>query len=241
MKTVNEVSKLTGVSIRTLHYYDEIGLLKPSDVTESGYRLYDDTALERLQSILLFRELQFPLKEIKKILDSPDFDSSDALKTQIELLELQKERLEKIISFAREVKEKGVINMSFNAFDKTKIDEYSEKARLKWGNTAAYREFEEKSKNKNESQVKADSEGLMQIFERFGKIIGTSPESSEAQALVSELQSFITDHYYTCNNEILAGLGIMYSTEGEMKQNIDNAGGKGTADFAAAAIAFYCK
>lgn len=91
MRTVNEVSKLTGVSIRTLHYYDTIGLLKPTDVTESGYRLYDDIALERLQSILLFRELGFPLKEIKVILDSPDFDRSKALEQQITLLEMKRE------------------------------------------------------------------------------------------------------------------------------------------------------
>ena len=87
MKTVNEVSKLTGVSVRTLHHYDAIGLLKPTQVTAAGYRLYDDTALARLQTILLFRELQFPLKEIKSILDSPDFDREQALQQQIGLLE----------------------------------------------------------------------------------------------------------------------------------------------------------
>ena len=86
MRTVKEVSRLTGVSVRTLHYYDAIGLLKPAEVTEAGYRLYDDTALGRLQNILLFRELQFPLKEIKAILDSRDFDPSEALAQQIKLL-----------------------------------------------------------------------------------------------------------------------------------------------------------
>ena len=79
MRTVKEVSKLTGVSVRTLHHYDAIGLLKPTAVTQAGYRLYDDEALGRLQSILLFRELQFPLKEIQAILDSPGFDRSQAL------------------------------------------------------------------------------------------------------------------------------------------------------------------
>ena len=86
MKTVNEVSKITGVSVRTLHHYDAIGLLRPTAVTEAGYRLYDDKALGRLQTILLFRQLQFPLKEIKKILDSPHFDPHDALAQQIDLL-----------------------------------------------------------------------------------------------------------------------------------------------------------
>ena len=93
MKTVNEVSKLTGISVRTLHHYDEIGLLKPTSITDAGYRLYDDIALERLQHILLFRELQFPLKDIKKILDSSDFDRNKALEQQIELLTMKKEHL----------------------------------------------------------------------------------------------------------------------------------------------------
>ena len=91
MMTVNEVSKLTGVSIRTLQYYDTIGLLKPIEYTESGYRLYDDTSLERLQQILLFKELEFPLKEIKKIIDAPNFDRNKALEQQIDLLTMKKE------------------------------------------------------------------------------------------------------------------------------------------------------
>ena len=89
MKTVKEISKITGVSVRTLHHYDAIGLLKPTAKTPAGYRLYDDTALERLQQILLFRELQFPLKEIQSILDSPSFNPAQALEQQIHLLELQ--------------------------------------------------------------------------------------------------------------------------------------------------------
>ena len=103
MMTVNEVSKLAGVSIRTLQYYDSIGLLKPPEYTESGYRLYDDAAMERLQQILLFRELEFPLKEIREILDAPNFDRSKALEQQIELLTLKKEHLENLINFASEV------------------------------------------------------------------------------------------------------------------------------------------
>ena len=104
MRTVKEVSKLTGVSIRTLHYYDTIGLLQPTTTTEAGYRLYDDTALERLQNIMLFRELEFPLKEIKQILDSPDFDRKKALEQQIQLLTLKKEHLENLITFACGIK-----------------------------------------------------------------------------------------------------------------------------------------
>ena len=103
MKTVKEVSRITGVSVRTLHHYDAIGLLKPTQVTEAGYRLYDDSALARMQSILLFRQLQFPLKEIKKILDSPVFDPMEALSQQVHLLEMQRDHLEQLISHAREI------------------------------------------------------------------------------------------------------------------------------------------
>lgn len=153
MRTVNEVSKLTGVSIRTLHYYDKIGLLHPSKVTEAGYRLYDDTALERLQQILLFRELEFPLKEIREILDSDRFDRNKALEQQIKLLTLKKEHLENLIRFARGIKRTGVKSMDFNVFDTKKIDEYSKKAKEQWGRTEAYQEFEQKNSEKSSEEM----------------------------------------------------------------------------------------
>ena len=107
MMTVHEVSERTGVSIRALQYYDRIGLLPPAEYTEAGYRLYDDTALETLQQILLYRALEFPLRDIRNILQSPGFDRSRALDQQIELLEMKKEHLENLIEFARGIREKG--------------------------------------------------------------------------------------------------------------------------------------
>ena len=128
MKTVQQVSKLTGVSVRTLHHYDQIGLLKPTKITEAGYRLYDDRALQRLQSILFFRELEFPLQDIKKILDSPNFDPMDALNAQIRLLQLRRDHLEELISHALQIQETGVIDMNFKPFDKTELDTYAAEA-----------------------------------------------------------------------------------------------------------------
>ena len=155
MKTVQQVSKLTGVSVRTLHHYDAIGLLKPTRVTEAGYRLYDEEALKRLQTILLFRELEFPLKEIKQILDSPGFDRQKALEQQIELLTLKKEHLENLILFARGIYGIGVRTIDFSAFDTRKLDEYAKRAKETWKDTDAYKEFEEKTsaaeKNLSES------------------------------------------------------------------------------------------
>ena len=146
---VHKVAKLTGVTARTLHYYDEIGLLKPAAITEAGYRMYDDTALGRLQNILLFRELQFPLKEIKVILDSPDFDPQEALAQQIKLLELQYKHIGELIAFIREIQNKGAAAMNFDVFDKSEIEKYEAEVKARWGNTKAYQEYREKDIARN--------------------------------------------------------------------------------------------
>ena len=231
MKTVKEISRLTGISVRTLHYYDEINLLRPTQITDAGYRLYDDTALERLHSILLFRELQFPLKEIKDILDNPNFDTKSALNKQIELLELQKKRLDKIINSAREILNKGVNHMSFSSFDKTELEKYTDEAKKKWGHTDAYKEYEQ---NHSDSVDKTDE--FMQIFVKIGKIKHLSPDCDESQKLIKKLQNFITENYYTCTDEMLNQLGQMYIADERFKNNIDKAGGIGTAEFTAKAI-----
>ncbi|MEO2239436.1 MerR family transcriptional regulator [Dorea sp. YH-dor226] len=239
MRTVHEVSKLTGVSVRTLHYYDAIDLLKPAKVTEAGYRLYDDTALGRLQSILLFRELRFPLKEIREILDSPNFNPAEALEQQITLLELQKKHIEKLIAFAREIQEKGVYKMEFDAFDKSEWNQYAEEVKERWGQTRAYEECEEKMKEKTENEVRDTADQMMEIFAEIGKLQHLSPEDNRVQEKIETLQSFISEHYYTCTKEILSGLGQMYVGDERMKRNIDKAGGDGTAEFAAQAIEIF--
>ena len=241
MKTVAQVSKLTGVSVRTLHHYDQIGLLKPSKVTEAGYRLYDDTSLQRLHAILLLRELQFPLKDIRAILDAPGFDPMAALQQQIELLELQRQHLTDLIEHARQIQKTGVIPMDFSSFDTEKIDRYAAEAKEKWGKTEAYKEFENKTAGQSNAQMRSTGDKLMDIFKEFGAIRHSSPACAEAQALVAKLQSFITDNYYTCTKQILFGLGQMYAAGDEMNENIDKAGGEGTGAFARDAITIYCK
>ena len=241
MKTVTEVSRLTGVSVRTLHHYDAIGLLKPAQVTNAGYRLYDDDSLRRLQSILLFRELQFPLKEITKILNSPEFDPIAALEQQINLLELQRKHLGDLISHARKIQETGVLSMNFSTFDTSEMDEYAAEAKAMWGETEAYREFQQKTTDLSSTQMKSTGDALMDIFAGFSAIRHLSPASAEAQAMVAKLQGFITDHYYTCTNKILRGLGQMYIAGDSMTENIDKVGGKGTAQFVHQAIESYCK
>ena len=241
MKTVKEVSLLTGVSVRTLHHYDAIGLLKPTRVTEAGYRLYDDTALRRLQTILLFRQLQFPLKEIRDILDSPGFDPMEALTQQIHLLELQRKHLDNLISHARKIQTTGVFSMDFSTFDTTELDQYTAEAKARWGKTKAWQEYEQKAAGQTAEQKQSTGDALMEIFARFGKIRHLSPESQEAQELVASLQDFITRHYYTCTKPILQGLGQLYIAGDSMTENIDKAGGEGTARFAHDAIEFFCR
>ena len=236
MKTVHEVSQISGVSVRTLHHYDAIGLLRPTAVTEAGYQLYDDTALARLQSILLFRELAFPLKEIKQIMDDPQFDQATALEQQIRLLELQQERLSRLIGLARETMKTGVTHMDFTAFDNSKLEQYAAEVKERWGNTDAYQE----SAQRPAAEQKDAAAGLMAQFARMGRLRTGDPAGQEAQAAVRELQEFITKHFYTCTPEILAGLGQMYTADDRFRASIDAAGGEGTADFAGKAIAVYC-
>lgn len=240
MKTVKEVSHLTGVSVRTLHHYDAIGLLKPSHLTEAGYRLYDDGALERLQTILMLRQLDFPLKEIRAILDAPAFDPVEALDDQIRLLELQRERLDRMIRHARTIQKTGVMKMDFSPFDSREMDRYARAAKEKWGRTDAYREFEQKTAGASARELQASGDGLMDIFARMGLLRQGDPAGVEAQKLVEELQRYITEHYYTCTKQILRGLGQMYIAGDAMTENIDRAGGDGTAEFAHRAIEVYC-
>lgn len=238
--TVHEVSKISGVSIRALHHYDRIGLLPATEVTGAGYRLYDDAALERLQHILLFKSLEFSLKEIREILDSPDFDRSKALEQQIHLLELRKEHLQNLIDLAWGIKAIGVKKMSFEAFDTRKIDEYAAEAKASWGKTDAYKEFEQKSAGRSKEEQQKLNVQMMEIFAEFGKMKEGKPDSVEAVGLARKLQEFITEHFYTCTDKILLGLGAMYTGGGDLTSNIDKVGGEGTAAFANEAIRALC-
>lgn len=235
MMTVNEVAKLTGVSVRALHHYDELGLLKPVRLTEAGYRLYDEESLSRLQSILLFKELQFPLKEIARILDSPDFDKTRALEQQIKLLQMRKEHLENLILLAKGLKMKGTKFMDFKAFDTKKIDEYAAQAKASWGKTEAWQEYEQKSKGRGRD---AEADLGKRLMDLMGDIVKKgAPEKAFDE--VKALQDFITAHYYTCTDQIFRSLGQMYAGGGDMTENIDKAWGEGAGSFCHEAIEAY--
>lgn len=240
---ISEVAKLTGVTVRTLHYYDEIGLLKPSQVTEAGYRVYDESDLAVLQQILFFRELDFPLEDIRKIMQHPAYEQESALRKQKELLMQKRSRLDGLIALVDKTL-KGEHDMSFRQFDTTQIEEtrkkYAEEAKQRWGATAAYAEYEKKASHRSDTQQKMlEGEGAM-ILSEFGRNRFLAPDSAEAQALVKRWQEYITAHYYTCTKEILSCLGQMYIGDERFTQNIDEYGA-GTAAFMAEAIAVYTR
>lgn len=240
---INEVAKLTGVTVRTLQYYDEIDLLKPSEVTEAGYRLYDENVLVKLQQILFFKELDFSLVQIKDIMTNPAFDKEEALKNQKELFIKKRERIDKIIALIDNTIE-GRGNMSFKEFDMTDIEKmkkkYAQEVKDRWGNTDAYIESEKKSKNYGKDQWQEINQESEDILKAFAENMDKDPGCKEVQKLVKQWQDFITARFYNCTNEILQGLGLMYVEDERFKKNIDR-NGDGTAEFISKAIAIYCK
>ena len=238
--TVGEVSALTGVSIRALRHYDRIGLLPPAAVSEAGYRLYDESSLERLSAILIFRELQFPLKDIRAILDSPVYERNRALDQQIELLRLKAEHLENLIDLAKGIKLLGVKYMNFTAFDTQKIDEYARQAKASYGQTAEYKEYMQKSAGRTREEEKQVGMELMALLAAFGGMLDMDPASEIPQAQVAKVKAFITENMYACSDGILRNLGRMYAGAESMRDNIDAAGGPGTAEYAHRAIEAWC-
>lgn len=241
MRTVKDVSKLTGVSVRTLHYYDAIGLLTPTKVTDAGYRMYDNTALSRLQSILLFRELQFPLKEIKEFLDSPDFNQEETIAQQIKLLELQYKHIGELISFAREIQTKGVKTMNFEVFDTNEIEQYKAEVKSKWGNSKAYQEYKQRVVSHSEHNDSKFVNEIMSLFTDLGAMKQLPPTDKAVQEKIATLQAYINENFYTCSNGILKELSEMYVCDARFKKNIDRFGGEGTAKFVREAIFVYCE
>ena len=239
---ISEVAKLSGITVRTLHYYDEIGLLKPNKITEAGYRVYSNEDLETLQQILFFRELDFQLNEIKEIMMNPNYDKNKALNKHKELLIEKRERLDGLINLIDKTI-KGDNNMSFKEFDNSKIEEnknkYAEEVKNRWGNTDAYKEYEKKTKSYDKNAWNTINEDMAKILKEFADNRNEDPNSDIAQELVEKWRMYITSNFYNCTKEILSGLGLMYTSDERFKKNIDQYG-EGTAEFMAKAIEIYC-
>lgn len=247
MYMINEISRLTGVSIRRLHHYDEIGLLVPSKRTEANYRMYSEEDVERLYQILLFKELDFPLQEIKRLLDDEEFDKQKALVMQRELIVEKKNRLENIIeSIDSRIENLGGKTMSkkdFKAFNYEEIkkheEKYKEEVKERYGKTSAYKE----SKDKTSKYSKGDWENIMgkaaEIYEELAALMDENPANEKVQELVGEWRSHISKNYYDCTLEIFRGLALMYVADERFTENIDKYG-EGLAQFLSDAVNIYC-
>jgi len=239
MKTVKQVSELCGVSVRTLHHYHQIGLLVPTAVTEAGYRLYDDAAVARLRSILLFRALRFSLAEIKTMLAARDFSPAEALAQQITLLRAQRDYTDRLIEWATQMQQKGDYTMPMpkDLLNDAAAEQYREEVLRRWGSTDAYKQQQQKAAAGGD--MNAAGEALMALFAALGKLKHKDPAEDEVKEAVAAIQAHITEHFYTCTDDIFRGLAAMYTEDARFAENIDNAGGQGTAAFAKKAIEAY--
>jgi Predicted transcriptional regulators len=243
-RSISEMARECGVSVRTLHYYDQVGLLRPAAVSEeSGYRWYDDAEVCRLQQILFYRELDFPLREIAAILSSPNYDAQEALRRQRELLTLKRRRLDRLLDLL-DANLKGERTMDFSGFSTEELEAarsaYAAEAERRWGGTEAWRVSQERAAESGREDREAFRRQSNEIFRRFAALRSLSPAAPEAQAAVADWQSFLNERCYPCSRELLAGLGAMYTGDERFRSNL-NRFGEGTAEFMSAAIAVFCK
>lgn len=236
---IGELARMSGVSVRTLRHYDNIGLLKPSSLTEAGYRQYGSEAPGQLSFILLFRELGFPLKEIRRMLESPGFDLVAALEEQIARLEKKRQHIDNLLLLAQGVKIKGLGHLRFSAADFGKLDEDVARAADAWQDTPSMRELQAKDAQRTEEERQAAEQGFNDLIASFGEH-PDDPASPEAHALVQRLRDYITEHAYDCKLPILRGLADLYDGGGEITQSIDRLAGAGTASWLAQAVRAYC-
>lgn len=244
--TVHEVAKLTGITNRTLHYYDEIGLLSPSIVTENKYRIYTNDDLGRLQEILFFKEIGFSLKEVKMLLTSSFYSREKALANHLKILELKKKRIDRLISLVNDTLS-GASSYSFEAFSDHEILEaqahFRKEVTEKWSATTEHKFFShffsehterERADKWNDLIIQSQS-----LFERLAKYTSYSPAMPKVQELVREWQDYISENFYPCSSEMLTYLGELYISDDRFAEYIDRFG-VGLSSFFQKAIQFYC-
>jgi DNA-binding transcriptional MerR regulator len=215
---VGQVAGFAGVTVRTLHHYDDIGLLVPSERSHAGHRRYNDADLDRLQQILFYRELGFPLEEVAALLDDPDADPRAHLRRQHELLTARIERLQKMaaaVEHAMEARKMG-INLTpgekFEVFGDFDPDEYEDEVGQRWGNTDAYRQSQRRAASYTKEDWKRLSEEFDALHRRLADLMaaGIPADSEEAMDAAEQHRQFITGSYYDCSHEMHTSLGEMY-------------------------------
>ncbi|RNA70523.1 MerR family transcriptional regulator [Alteribacter keqinensis] len=249
MYLIKEISGIAGVSVRTLHHYDHIGLLKPVEVKRNGYRYYNDESLERLQQILFFKELGFSLQKIKDILEGPGFDRKRALEQHKQVLMEKKKRLEKIIASVDQTVaamegEKGMSKKEmFEPFDTEEIEKhqkkYADETKAKYGHTDAYKESMKKTASYNKEDWAQIQTEWNEFYKKLASHMGKGPKDQEVQKLIGEYHQLINNHFYACPTEMFRGLGEMYVSDERFTKNIDKHG-DGLAAFLKDAMGIYC-
>ena len=238
---INEVAKLTGVSARTLQYYDEIGLLIPEKLN-NGYRDYSDENLDKLQKILFYRFLKFKLNDIKELLDG-DIDSLKILEQQRELILKEKEKFEVILqNIEKTIKtykgeQKMTIEEKFNGFKKEDLNKYEDQAIEKYG-----KETLEESKKRQSGKEDIVAEKFNSVFRSMAEYRKNNIdiEEKEVQSKVEELYNYMNKYAFDCSVEVFSYIGKGYSQNPEFKNNIDKFG-EGVAEYTSKAIDAYCK
>ncbi|MCT8138363.1 MerR family transcriptional regulator [Anaerobacillus sp. CMMVII] len=233
MHESKEVADIVGISVRTLHHYDEIGLLQPDELTEAGYRIYSESNLATLQQILFFREIGFSLKKIREITSSPSYNRVEALNIQRRMLLEKRSRLDKMITTIEKTirHEKGEIEMTasdkFTGFDFGK-NQYEEEARKRWGD-AAVDKANESVKNTNvQDEVNA-------IYRKLASLRNKAPDSDESQATIKLWYDCLNNNFGNYSLEAFKGLGQMYLADNRFTENIDQFGA-GLAKFMSEAM-----
>jgi MerR family transcriptional regulator, thiopeptide resistance regulator len=242
--TIGAIARLAGISIRTLHHYDEIGLLSPGVRSAAGYRLYEDADLERLQQDLLLRELGFGLDEIARVLDDPAYDRGTALHQQRDQLERNRARLDRLIAAVDQAitaSQEGrtmTPEESLEVFGDFDPSEYEDEAKERWGDTDAYKESARRTKSYTKAdwqRIGAESEEINQAFIALMDA-GVPATSTQAREVAERHRGHITKWFYPCSPEIHAGLGAMYVADPRFTKNIDKAR-DGLAKYMSEAIA----
>lgn len=242
MLSIKETAQLAGITVRTLQYYDKIGLLKPAVIEQNGYRKYDEESMKKLQQIMFFKELDFPLTEIKEIMLSEQYDEREALLRQKQILKLKRERLSRLIKLID--KTIGGDSVSLKEFDMSDIerhrDEYAKEARRKWGSTNAYKQSQARTKKYSQKDWQRISEEAEEIYRAFAACMSKENKRETTDELSQQWQQHITKYYYDCTDEILSGLADMYVQDSRFKENIDKYG-EGLAEFMSMSIKRYLK
>lgn len=242
--TVQQLAKLAHVSVRTLHHYDDIGLLKPASVGKNGYRYYEQPQLLRLQQILFFRELEFPLQEIARILDAPDYDRAAVLKGQKKMLTLKRDRMNQILTtLTNTLTTMNNDNLPedrdlFDGLSREQMDAYQAEAKERWGHTDAWKQSQERMKNWSKDDMRAIQKEGKDILLKIVQLMDRGPSDSKVLSLIEAYHQHM-GQFYDCSLQMFRGLGTMYSEDERFAAYYEKFA-PGLAEFMTQGIHHYC-